>query len=301
MHPKLKQLLHSASLPQSLLLIADSAEQLKTEALEYAHAFLGVPQLPHPDFSLIAPEGKSLQHSIEQVRTFKEEVYKPPFQSSRKLFVILEADRMPPVSANALLKAFEEPLFSSYILLCTTNPGRMLPTILSRCQKLKLDLVDTSVLLPAEAYQFFATLDQRGTLERIKQADFIAEWCENYATVPKVKGEDKDLSAQQKEQLEKEQDAAFASKVSMLLSAYLLEWTGWVRDLHLLKVQGNKEFLLHKKYENELVAQAKRGFSPSLENILKSVHQAKTSFERYTPLSTVLFDLWGDVVSSRNV
>lgn len=301
MHPKLEQLLKSAALPQSLLLVADSAEQLKTEALEYAHAFLGISKLPHPDFSLILPEGKSLQHSIEQVRTFKEEVYKPPYHGCRKLFVILEADRMPPVSANALLKAFEEPLLTSYILLCTSYPSRMLPTILSRCQKLKLDLEGAPVSLPQEAYQFFATLDQIGTLDCLKQADFIAEWCENSATVPKVKGEDKDLSAQQKEQLEKEQDAAYASKVSMLLSAYLLEWTGWVRDLQLLQVGGDRKFLHHKKYENELVAQAQRGFSFSLENTLKSVKQAKISFERYTPLSTVLFDLWGEVKPSKNL
>lgn len=300
MHPKLEQLLHSSSLPQSLLLIADSPEQLKNEALEFAQAFLSVPQFPHPDFSLIAPEGKSLQHSIEAVRQFKEEVYKPPFQGPRKLFVILEADRMPPVSANALLKAFEEPLLTSYILLCTSHPGRMLPTILSRCQKLTLDLATESIILPQESHQFFATVDQMSILDRLKQADFIAEWCENQAIVPKVKGEDKDLSAQQKEQLEKEQEAALASKIAAHLNAYLLDWTGWVRDLQLLHVRGNREHLIHKKYEKELLEQVKRGFKPSFEGTLKAVKQAKVSFERYTPLSTVLFDLWGEVAPSRN-
>ncbi|MFV0339734.1 MAG: hypothetical protein ACK5MA_03760 [Parachlamydiaceae bacterium] len=295
MHSKLEQLCRSASCPQSLLLIANSNESLKSEALDYAKAFLNIQEFPDPDFTLLAPEGKSLLHSVESMRQFRDEVYKPPFRNSRKLFVILEADRMPPVSANALLKAFEEPLPTSYILLCTTNPSRILPTILSRCQKLKIDLQEETSTLPNDVHQFFARCDQMTLLDRMKHGELMTEWFDKMAETPKVKGEDKDLTAQQKEQLEKEQEARTASTISKFFNAYLLEWVSWVRDLHLLKVHGNQNLLYHKSHAPALTEQFRRGFLPSLDHALRSCKQAKISYDRFTPMPTVLFDLWSDV------
>lgn len=295
MHPKLEQLLHSSALPQSLLLVADSAEQLKQEALQFTHSLLNISELPDPDFFLLSPEGKSLQHSIEAMRQFKDEVYKPPFQRARKLFVILDADRMPQVSANALLKVFEEPLPTSYILLCSTNPGRMLPTILSRCQTLKLELKEEAIALPEEVYSFFGSFDRLSLLDRFKHIDFMTEWLEKKAEVPKNKLEEKDLTVQQKEQLEKEQEAQTAAKMAALLTGYFHEWSSWVRDLHLLSVKGNRAQLGHKAHEKALLEQWQRGSIPSLDNTLQAVKQAKISFERFTPVPTVLFDLWSEM------
>lgn len=90
----------------------------------------------HPDLRIYRPEGKIGLHSIDSMRQFSEEVYQPPYEASRKVFIIHEADRMLPASANALLKTFEEPALSSIIILLSSAAGAMLPTILSRCQTL---------------------------------------------------------------------------------------------------------------------------------------------------------------------
>lgn len=88
----------------------------------------------HPDLHIYHPEGKMGMHSIESMRGFIHEVYLPPYESAKKVFILHSADRMLPDSANTLLKTLEEPSPDSVILLISAIPSRILPTILSRCQ-----------------------------------------------------------------------------------------------------------------------------------------------------------------------
>lgn len=87
----------------------------------------------HPDLHIYRPEGKIGMHSIAAMRSLIEEVYLPPYESERKVFIIYHADRMLSYSANALLKTFEEPSLETVIILLSSSPELLLPTILSRC------------------------------------------------------------------------------------------------------------------------------------------------------------------------
>ncbi|MBA3604047.1 MAG: AAA family ATPase [Parachlamydiaceae bacterium] len=87
----------------------------------------------HPDIHIYSPEGKSGMHSIGAMRSLSEEVYLPPHEATRKVFIIRDADRMLTYSANALLKTFEEPSLDTVIILLSSSPDLLLPTILSRC------------------------------------------------------------------------------------------------------------------------------------------------------------------------
>lgn len=88
----------------------------------------------HPDIFYYRPEGKLGMHSIQTLRHLSEEVYLPPYEAEKKIFIIQEADRMLSYSANALLKTFEEPPSFSVIILLSSNPSALLPTVLSRCR-----------------------------------------------------------------------------------------------------------------------------------------------------------------------
>lgn len=90
----------------------------------------------HPDLRIYRPEGKIGAHSIESMRQFAEDVRLSPFEATRKVFIIHDADRMLSYSANALLKTFEEPTPWSIIILLTSAPEALLPTIVSRCHTL---------------------------------------------------------------------------------------------------------------------------------------------------------------------
>lgn len=90
----------------------------------------------HPDLHVYKPEGKTGMHSIDAMRQFNIEVYMPPMEAKKKVFIILDAERMLPYSANALLKTFEEPSLDCLIILVSSRPSSLLTTILSRCRKL---------------------------------------------------------------------------------------------------------------------------------------------------------------------
>ena len=61
-----------------------------------------------------------------------------PYSSPYKIYIVDEAEKMNVQAQNALLKTIEEPPAYGIILLLTTNSGKFLPTIISRCVTLKL-------------------------------------------------------------------------------------------------------------------------------------------------------------------
>ncbi len=75
---------------------------------------------------------------VEDVRNMVEFLGKKSFNDSWRVVLVDSADDLNPSSANALLKILEEPPHKSILLLISHNPGRLLPTIRSRCAKLAL-------------------------------------------------------------------------------------------------------------------------------------------------------------------
>lgn len=77
-------------------------------------------------------------YSIASVRLIKKFLSQKAFNHQEKFVYIPDAHQLHHESQNALLKILEEPGKDNYVLLTTTNPQKLLPTILSRCQKIKL-------------------------------------------------------------------------------------------------------------------------------------------------------------------
>lgn len=82
---------------------------------------------------------------IEDVRSLRENIKFPPVNSKYKIFIIDEAHQITKEGFNALLKTLEEPPEYVVFILATTEPDKLLPTILSRVQRYdfkKLNLDD---------------------------------------------------------------------------------------------------------------------------------------------------------------
>ncbi|GAA3634106.1 DNA polymerase III subunit delta [Lactobacillus hamsteri] len=92
----------------------------------------------HPDVLLVKTEGKQTV-GIDQIRPLKEELAKSPVESSRRFFMINEAQKLTMPAANALLNLLEEPIAPVVSILITNNADQILPTIRSRTQILKFD------------------------------------------------------------------------------------------------------------------------------------------------------------------
>ena len=88
----------------------------------------------HPDLTWVEPRGAH-EVLVEDVRTqIVRQAALRPFESDRRVFVIVEADRMNEEAQNALLKTLEDPAGFAHLLLVSSAPGRLLPTIVSRLQ-----------------------------------------------------------------------------------------------------------------------------------------------------------------------
>jgi DNA polymerase-3 subunit delta' len=108
----------------------------KTAAFAFASALLGderrVTTRTHPDLYVLEPLGEMIR--IDDVRALRHDLHMRPFESDRRVYLVLDADRMNEDAADALLKDLEEPPPYAVIVLVATELGPLPPTILSRCQ-----------------------------------------------------------------------------------------------------------------------------------------------------------------------
>lgn len=86
----------------------------------------------HPD---IVEIDAASNNGVEEVRSLIEKVKYAPIKSKYKVYIIDEVHMMSTGAFNALLKTIEEPPAHVIFILATTEPHKVLPTIISRCQR----------------------------------------------------------------------------------------------------------------------------------------------------------------------
>ncbi len=98
----------------------------------------------HPDIKEIRPDGASIK--IDQIRKLQQEILYKPYESSKKVYIIYQADKMNLQAANSLLKTLEEPPSYATIILVADNLKKLLSTVISRCQLVRFKLVSDSLI-----------------------------------------------------------------------------------------------------------------------------------------------------------
>ena len=88
----------------------------------------------HPDVSLIGIEEDASEIKIDQIREAIRLMGFQPLEGRNKVLLFDPSDMMNASSANAMLKALEEPPENSYLILITNRLQALLPTVRSRCQ-----------------------------------------------------------------------------------------------------------------------------------------------------------------------
>ena len=122
----------------------------------------------HADILVIEP-GDSGSIKVDQVREAIDRSAYRPFEGRRRLVVVDEADALMPEAQNALLKTLEEPPPASVFVLITSRPDVLLPTVRSRCQRLRFGpltpgevadvLIRDHQVAPADAHAAAAAAD----------------------------------------------------------------------------------------------------------------------------------------------
>lgn len=115
----------------------------------------------HPDFRWLKPDGERIK--LAQVLAMKGETQYGPMEGPWKIIVISQSETLTEEAAQSLLKILEEPPGKTIFILIAVHPAALLPTLVSRCQRVPFpslsfpvqveELVSKYSLPPEEAAQ----------------------------------------------------------------------------------------------------------------------------------------------------
>lgn len=202
-----------------------------------------VDQWNHPDVHWLRPESKTRIITIDQTRDLMHHVHMKPTEAGFKVAILSGVDRMNTQAANAFLKTLEEPPARSVLILLTTEPHRLLDTILSRCLRLNFMAESRPVLDPAVqdwlgSFAHHAASGKPGLLARYRLLGDLASRLESCRKEIRALclersplSRQEDLEPKLRERLEKELDAATEAEYRRRRSEFLSALQLWLRDV----------------------------------------------------------------------
>lgn len=133
-----------------------------------------------PYYNIAIPRAMSVQ--IGQIRELRMNLSRSMGSGKKRIVIISEADMMNAQAQNAFLKTLEEPNPNTLIILTSSNINRFYPTILSRCQEVRFDVLTNEEIATA--------LVERDELKQ-EEAEFIARLANgSYSQARRMIGED---------------------------------------------------------------------------------------------------------------
>lgn len=151
----------------------------------------------HPDVIEIDAASNS---SVESVRDLIENVSYNPIKSKYKIYIIDEVHNMSNAAFNALLKTLEEPPEFVIFILATTEPQKIIPTILSRVQRFDFEKINQNLLIKnmenilkkenvnydIDALKIIANLSDGGVRDSLSLLDQVVSYSGSKITVNDV-------------------------------------------------------------------------------------------------------------------
>ena len=209
----------------------------------------------HADIHWARPESKSRIITVEQMRELMRQVQLKPTEATHKVAVISGADRLNPQAANAFLKTLEEPPANSILVLLSTEPSRILETILSRCLRLNCSGNGRRELDAAEAewlgkFGALAAGEQKSMLGRYRLLDAVLQRLAEIragvdekltASSPLEKYED--LESDLRDKWEDELTAAIEAEYRRRRADLLRLVQAWLRDIWLRTLAAGETLL----------------------------------------------------------
>ena len=209
----------------------------------------------HADIHWARPESKSRIITVDQTRELMREVQLKPTEAAYKVAVIAGADRLNPQAANAFLKTLEEPPANSVLIMLSTEPSRILETILSRCLRLNffsaghrgLDSAETQWL---EKFGSLAASEQKSLLGRYRLLDVLLQKLgeirsrvdENLTARSPLEKYD-DVEKDLRDKWEDELTAAVEAEYRRRRAELLLLVQFWLRDIWLHTLSAGRDLL----------------------------------------------------------
>ena len=210
----------------------------------------------HSDVVWVRPESKLRIISIEQIRELIHAVSLKPGEGGYKISVIVGADRLNVAAANAFLKTLEEPPPRSVLILLSTEPQRMLETILSRCLRLSFAGEGALAVAPEDlewltAFANLCVQGKAGLLSRYRLLAHVMarlaglkETIDKALTARSPLEKYDDIEPKLREKWEDELSAAIESEYRGRRAGLVLTLQNWFRDVWCQKIVGAADLLL---------------------------------------------------------
>ena len=253
----------------------------------------------HPDLVVVAPDGAAIK--IGQIRELKHQLTFPPLEAKVRVVILEDIHTMRREAANSLLKTLEEPAPGNLLILTADQAGKILPTVLSRCQVIPfgpLDHEDMAHLLMQEndmeeSLALTLAAVAEGSLGRAK---FL--WQENLLSLRQEVVEE--LLLGQHDQAETIAHvfrlSAKTADLKENISEFLALLRLWYRDLVLVSAGGPEAPIANKDLALFLPAATQHWSLPQLHEKLHRLDLAERQLGRNCNLILVLETLFFDLI-----
>ena len=213
----------------------------------------------YPDLHWFDVEGGSENIKIEQVRRMQEVMSLRPFEGKVKVCIIDNCQRLTEEAANSLLKILEEPSADSVIILMSTGLRLVLPTIASRCQKIRFSNLNRQQAECILEEKYHVNLEQRrylayysdgkiGEALTLSQNEFFTQRDAVFSML--IQSTERKTSW---EDIFKDKPHA-QQALSILMS--------WFRDIVFVRLRMPKEYLMNQDKQRQITQQAAQ-YSPT--------------------------------------
>lgn len=238
--------------------------------------------LSHSDLIIYPQTHKNIL--VEDIKNLIDNIYLAPLESNKKVFILNNFSSSTIQAQNKLLKILEEPPKNTYIILNVTNTNKILPTVLSRCKKIRLvPLSDNEISLAISNFDNknkiieIASGNLTNAISYSSDKNFMKIYNNCLKTLQEM-SDSKLLIKYSSMLLEKKED----------INIILIIFESFFRDILLIRLK-KEELTKNKEILNYLKEISSEYTSSSVDLIIKKIYDIEKQLE-YNCNATFLVD-----------
>ncbi|MGQ9547189.1 MAG: DNA polymerase III subunit delta' [Roseiflexus sp.] len=231
--------------------------------------------------SKVEETARQKELKIDTVREWQRDIMLKPYEGRRRVFVLHDAEKLSEAASNALLKTLEEPPPYATLILVAHTSGMLLPTVVSRCQVLRLRPLPRAQVAAALRQQRNLAADDAELLaawsggrigwafRMVESPDDLAAWQERLDELLTLVEQPLAARLRWAEEIAKSYRAGDQASVFEILEL----WQSWWRDV-LLTAAGCPQAVVHIDRRADLEMAAARYALPDLHAFVAGISLA---------------------------
>ncbi|MBI5665535.1 MAG: DNA polymerase III subunit delta' [Nitrospirae bacterium] len=222
----------------------------------------------HPDVFIIGPEGEGGQITVQAIRQLEEALSFKPFEGQWKIAIVDEADRLNQSAANAFLQTLEEPSAHSILILISSRPDLLLPTIRSRCQRISFSPLPVDVMGRLLKEKFGEMDDEQARLVGVLSGGRLG-----YALSDNLMDQREQCFSIFRQMLESLEEEPWEDKETM---EGWFEWSQLLlRDMAVYSATGQEEYLMNTDHAEYIKAVSHGAGLKDILNLARELYNIK--------------------------